>query len=333
MTIGNETQITPPRVSIIDERTGAVSREWYRWFYSLYTTIGTGTGVIPVTSGGTGTSVIPLAGQILIGNSSGTYTVANLTAGTGLFRTNGDGALTIGISNTGVAAGFYGSASSATTFTVNAQGQLTVAGNIAIAIAASQIISGTIDSARISGQYTGITGVGTLTAGVWNATTIGTAYGGTGQTTYTDGQLLIGNSTGNTLTKNTLTAGSGVTITNGSGAITIATSGVPITSAPVTKVANFTVAATEVWIINNKSGSTCTVTLPAPATNTGRVLYFQNYQSQFLVSASSNVVPRAGGAAATAILADEAGDTTTLVSDGTNWVVMQYTPNNVLLLE
>jgi hypothetical protein len=329
----NITEIIPPRVLLVDARTGMISREWYRFFFNQFEKAGGGTGIVPPDSGGTGTSVIPLAGQILIGNSSGTYTVANLTAGTGLFRTNGDGALTVGISNTGVAAGSYGSASSVTTLTVNAQGQLTVAGNIAIAIAASQIVSGTIDSARISGPYTGITGVGTLTVGVWNATTIGTAYGGTGQTTYTDGQLLIGNSTGNTLTKNTLTAGSGVTITNGSGAITIATSGVPITSAPVTKTADFIVAATEVWIINNKSGSTCTATLPSPATSTGRVLYFQNYQDQFLVSASSNVVPRAGGAAATAILADEAGDTTTLVSDGTNWVVMQYTPNNVLLLE
>jgi hypothetical protein len=49
--------------------------------------------------------------------------------------------------------------------------------------------------------------------------------GGTGQTTYTDGQLLIGNTTGNTLTKATLTQGSGVTITNGSGSITISASG------------------------------------------------------------------------------------------------------------
>lgn len=46
--------------------------------------------------------------------------------------------------------------------------------------------------------------------------------GGTGQTTYTDGQLLIGNSSGNTLTKATITAGSNVTITNGNGSITIA---------------------------------------------------------------------------------------------------------------
>jgi hypothetical protein len=55
--------------------------------------------------------------------------------------------------------------------------------------------------------------------------TLGVANGGTGQTSFTDGQLLIGNSTGNTLTKTTLTAGSGVTITNGSGAITVAFTG------------------------------------------------------------------------------------------------------------
>jgi hypothetical protein len=49
--------------------------------------------------------------------------------------------------------------------------------------------------------------------------------GGTGQTSYTDGQLLIGNSTGNTLAKSTLTAGSGISITNGAGAITISATG------------------------------------------------------------------------------------------------------------
>ena len=48
------------------------------------------------------------------------------------------------------------------------------------------------------------------------------AKGGTGQTSYTNGQLLIGNTTGNTLTKATLTAGSNISITNGNGSITIA---------------------------------------------------------------------------------------------------------------
>jgi hypothetical protein len=54
--------------------------------------------------------------------------------------------------------------------------------------------------------------------------TVAVNKGGTGQTSYTDGQLLIGNTTGNTLAKATLTAGSNVTITNGPGTITIAAS-------------------------------------------------------------------------------------------------------------
>lgn len=32
----NPTNITPPRVPLIDERTGAISREWYRWLLSLF---------------------------------------------------------------------------------------------------------------------------------------------------------------------------------------------------------------------------------------------------------------------------------------------------------
>jgi hypothetical protein len=104
-------------------------------------------------------------------------------------------------------------------------------------------------------------------------------------------------------------------------------------SAPVTKTADFTVAATDLWLINNKSGSTCTVTLPAASSYTGRVLHFQNYLSQTLVSASSNVVPIAGGSAGTSILVASSGDQATLVSDGTNWLMTQYIPNNILLLE
>ena len=103
--------------------------------------------------------------------------------------------------------------------------------------------------------------------------------------------------------------------------------------APVTKTANFSVAVGETWLINNKSGSTCTVTLPAAASYTGRVLYFQNYQAYTVISASSNVIPLTGGAAGTAILNAVAGDTATLVSNGTNWVMTQYVPNNVLLTE
>lgn len=47
------------------------------------------------------------------------------------------------------------------------------------------------------------------------------ANGGTGQQTFTGGSLLIGNNSG-TLSKSTLTAGTGISITNGDGSITIA---------------------------------------------------------------------------------------------------------------
>jgi len=104
-------------------------------------------------------------------------------------------------------------------------------------------------------------------------------------------------------------------------------------SAPVTKTADFTVADNETWIINNKSGSTCTATLPTASAWSGRTLTFKNMQTQTLVSASSNVVPIDSTTAGTAILLAVVGNWATMVSDGTNWVIMQQAANNCLLLE
>ena len=95
-----------------------------------------------------------------------------------------------------------------------------------------QVASSVID---LTSEVTGILpiangGTGTSSTTFANLTTnvtgtLPVANGGTGQTSYTDGQLLIGNSSGNTLTKATLTQGSGVTITNSAGGITIAATG------------------------------------------------------------------------------------------------------------
>lgn len=95
-----------------------------------------------------------------------------------------------------------------------------------------QVASSVID---LTSEVTGILpiangGTGTSSTTFTNLTTnvtgtLPVSNGGTGQTSYTDGQLLIGNSSGNTLTKATLTQGSGVTITNSAGGITIAATG------------------------------------------------------------------------------------------------------------
>jgi hypothetical protein len=74
-------------------------------------------------------------------------------------------------------------------------------------------------SGTISGNGSGLT---TLDAGSVSTGTLAVARGGSGQSTYTDGQLLIGNSTGSTVAKATLTGTSNrVTVTNGSGSITL----------------------------------------------------------------------------------------------------------------
>lgn len=58
------------------------------------------------------------------------------------------------------------------------------------------LTSGTVGSARLSGSYTGITGVGTITAGTWNGNTIGVPYGGTGMVSFTSNGVLYGNNSG-----------------------------------------------------------------------------------------------------------------------------------------
>lgn len=72
---------------------------------------------------------------------------------------------------------------------------------------------------------TSIVTTGNITTGTWSGNTIAVNRGGTGQTAFTNGQILIGNTTSGGLDKTTLTAGSNITITNAAGSITIAATG------------------------------------------------------------------------------------------------------------
>jgi hypothetical protein len=335
----NTTQITPPRVPIIDERTGAVSREWYRWFYNLYTITGEGLGITPVINGGTGLGTIPTNGQLLIGNGTG-YTLNTLTASSGITVTNAAGTITV--ANSGVLS-FSGGATGLTPATATT-GAVTLAGTLAIAN------GGTNGSATPTaygvaygdGSAYAFTAAGT-TGQILTATTGSAPTWAAPATSGTVTSVSVVSANGFAGTVATATTTPAITISTtitgvlkGNG--TAISAAVPNTdyiapSAPVTKTADFSLADTENWVINNKTGSTCTVTLPAASSWSGRYVTFKNMQAQTLVSASSNVVPIDSTSAGTAILLGVVGNWATLVSDGTNWIIMQSAPNNILLLE
>jgi len=540
MATGNQTNITPPRVAIIDERTGAISREWYRWFYSLFTTLGSGTGIIPVISGGTGLGDIPTNGQLLIGNGTG-YTLNTLSTGDGISVTDGSGTVTL--TNTGVLSWSGGTTgltpSTATTGAVVLSGTLNIAhggtnttatptlGSVVYGTGAAQAYSsvgssgqvlissgagapiwgpnaGAVgpagpmgpaifleapeaeESTAIPGQRgdVGVTGAQGATGpavylaapeadepmaipgpqgnagmtgaqggtgpavyleaeqgepgdigppglrgatgaqglpgvavaldgqdgedglpipgprGATGATGATGSQGGTGPAVYLqaeqgdDGDIgPVGprgatgatgatGSQGGTGPAVYLQAEQGddgdigpvgprgaagiqglpgpavyleapeadepmmaispavpitaVGILKGTGATVVAavanTDYVPL-STVLTKTANYTITGTDTWIINNKPTTALTLTFPAASSWTGRYITVKNMQAQEVNSATSNIVPIDSTTAGTAILLGVVGNWATLVSDGTNWIIMQAASNNNLLLE
>jgi hypothetical protein len=121
----------------------------------------------------------------------------------------------------------YGTGSMLAYSTVGTAGQVLVSGGTGAPTWSTVTGLGTVTSVNVSGGSTGLTYSGgpiTSSGTVTMAGTLAVANGGTGLTTTpANGALDIGNGTG--FTRTTLTAGSNITITNGAGSISIASTG------------------------------------------------------------------------------------------------------------
>jgi len=171
MTSYSITQIPAPRTPVIDETTGLLSREWFRWFNNINSIVGGGLGVIAVINGGTGQSTYT-NGQLLIGDSTGNTLIKNtLTPGAGIGVTNGPGS--ISIANTGVLSIVAGTGISASSATGN------------VTVANTGVTS-------FSAGTTGLTPSSPTTGAVVLAGTLAVANGGTGATTDSGARTNLG---------------------------------------------------------------------------------------------------------------------------------------------
>jgi hypothetical protein len=210
-------------------------------------------GTLAPANGGTGAIATPSNGQILIGNGTN-YSVANLTAGSNITITNSAGGITIAASGGGGGVTTFSAGTTGFSPSTATSGAVTLTGTLALAnggtgqttkAAAFNALSpvtstgdliignGTNSNTRLPlgffGQYLQSNGTTATWANLSVSAgdisgTVQVYQGGTGSSTNpSNGQLLIGN-LGDYQVAN-LTAGTGITITNGAGSITIAAGG------------------------------------------------------------------------------------------------------------
>jgi hypothetical protein len=250
-----------------------------------------------VAQGGTGNTATPSNGQLLVGNGTG-FTLNTLNGGPGVGITNAAGSITITATGTGFIASVSATSplqSIGTQSVVISIASSTGTGAVVLASGAqfsatsANVTTLSSTSANITTLSSTSANITTLTGTNFSATSLTltnalrVAEGGTGvDSTPTNGQLLIGNGTGFALS--TLTAGTGMTITNNAGSITLASAGLPV----VTVTSSTAISASAGFHYVLTAGSAATVTLPG-SPSSGDTIYVTVANSL-----TTNVIARNG---------------------------------------
>ena len=185
---------------------------------------------------GKGAEVVRLGNGLMTGNNSNITN--NATGGNGINMLTANTVVGLVCSSFGI--------SDVTAYTITAAAATCYAA-----------LNGISYSSSALGAYSTLMGANVVAVD-YSARLTSVANGGTGQTSFTNGQLLIGNTTGNTLSKATLTQGTGITITNGTGTITLANAGALLTANTFTATQTLAAGTTTVAPFKFQAGAKLT---------------------------------------------------------------------------
>jgi len=290
--------------------------------------------------------------KVVSGSSGGgSGTVTSVATGTGLtggpITTTG----TVSLANTTVTAGIYGNATTVSQVTINAQGQITSAANVAIAIANTAITNGNITLGNTTiGLGNTATTVGNLTlnnvtinSGNSTVTTDNIGYANISSalrtqalTGYLYGNANTGNVTAATTIPNAGLANSTATLGNTAitlGSTTTSVGNLTLNNVTInglntsltTKSANYTGTLIDGTILGNASTGNITITLPTSVGATGRTYAIKKIDSSANVVIIATTSSQTIDGFTTENLARQF-DAVQVQSDGANWVIISFVP-------